>query len=226
MQGFIILDHYGARFDEFKAEMQKRIEMHFVDSLRTIGIAELLGFDECLPIERSLPDLPHRPLMLRPVCEQLEHVVAHAWPDPVDPFELSRGGVVDREQAKVLVCHLDERVRCFDQLGHESSLRERLGHASLERFVEILQAQLRPLARSDIHGGADDSLTSIVIEDAAPLRRHPARQPVFLANRAEFDVAYGTPFGVHRGSERPGHPIAIVRMHPVVELIHGDFRFG
>ena len=69
--------------------------------------------------------------------------------DAEDALELVRRRVVDGQPPVLEIDHLDERVRAFDDVGQELALGERLGHAALERLVQLAQPpSLSRIARS------------------------------------------------------------------------------
>ena len=67
---------------------------------------------------------------------------ADPWTRAEDPFEFVGGGAVDGQPPVIEVGHLNEGVGAFDDVGEEFALGERLGHAALERLVQLAQPRL------------------------------------------------------------------------------------
>ena len=97
----------------------------------------------------------------------------------------------------------------------------------LERRVELPQRLFGFLARGDLDRGAGDAKAPARrIEHAAPLRRDPSHDAVFLADGAVLDVVERARRRVGRRREGRGRGLAVVRMQAVVEVLHRDRHVG
>src|SRR6202012_5959682 len=113
-----------------------RIELDLIGPARARGIAEFTHFGELFASQRTTPDCPQRGLVLRLVCQRIEHAAAHARPHTKYALELIACCPIDSQPAIVPVADLDEGIRAFKQIGENLSFRERLGYALLQSLVQ------------------------------------------------------------------------------------------
>jgi len=127
---------------------------------------------------------------------------------------------VDRLQ-ETIESHDCEKVTAH--LPDAVALGRALGDLMLKPLVKLMKPDLRSLARRDVDGGADHAKARATrIEQAAPLRRNPADDTIFLAHGAIFDVVQGTKVGIARGLVSLARLLPIVWMNAVVEVVQRD----
>jgi len=94
-----------------------------------------------------------------------------------DSLELVGGRLVDREPSVIVVGHLHECVRAFDDVGEELLLRERVTDPPFERLVQFAQGTLGQHAPRRFLAGAEHPRnSSALVAD----RRIGEREPRLL----------------------------------------------
>ena len=129
----------------------QRAEPHLVIAAVERRVAKFVHLDELLAGERARPDRLHRLSVGGPILEHFEHAVARLGrAHAKNARELGRCGVIDRKPRVVAVSDLDEDVGPVDDIGEHAALGECLGHAALQRLIQLAQSFLGLPARRDI----------------------------------------------------------------------------
>src|ERR1700722_5277931 len=121
---------------------------------------------------------------------------------------------------KAAVEYQHSRIGRLDDVREHFALGQSLSHAMFEVFVEFPQLSLGGLSCRDVNGGADDADALITPEDASALRRHPANDPILLADRSILDIVKCAADGVRSGGEGGGSMCTIFGMKPRIEIHH------
>ncbi len=86
---------------------------------------------------------------------------------------------------------------------------------------------LRQLSFADVDSGADHPFASAsLVEYSTAFGGNPADDSVFLANRAVFHIIKFAAGRIGRAGIGSGDTIAVIRVQPVVKIVHADGCIG